>query len=408
MRKINLFLIICLCIPTFFSNSFGQQPGDKVLLSSTNQQGVPVHPEAGNNQYVRWENGTIATIEQIDSRTGWFKVTVLNRSGWVTKKYITVIPDEDDGEQPEGTEIPSYVVGTWNLEHFRSGAQRGFPEYNYGGPKYPARTNEDMQYIAQVIENQLLARLLVLCEIGGNQDGHSPELERLITFLGTEWTYQLGSTGGSQRIAFLYDSTNFKQKKYFEIEVAKRRVQDADIFYRDPVACLFSCLDNDGNERNDFIVIGIHLASGQGKNTNHNEAMKILKERLKNALNDETFPNGENDVLIMGDFNANRYDSSQENFWTGYDENALSFVTLSPEDGEEYSGTRLAGVPLFPKSKIDYILASGTSNGMTNSLVQLLGHVHTELLTIGFDEFRKRASDHLPVTVRIRVSDDDD
>lgn len=115
------------------------------------------------------------------------------------------------------------------------------------------------------------------------------------------------------------------------------------------------------------------------------------------------FPSGERDVLLAGDLNASRYDSHQEGFWSNFDPNGFRFKTLSPEDGTEYPGTRLAGVPLFPRSQIDYLLASGSVGGLTDELVQLVGHVHTELLPANCNDFRRRFSDHLPVTVRIMV-----
>ncbi len=404
MKRSSISIAICIVVVLQFSSLYGQEQGDRVRLMSSNQRGVPVHPAAGDNSYVRWENGTIATIEGIDNATGWFRVSSGGREGWVTRRYITIIGEDEPPEE----EITTLVVGCWNLEHFNDGRTRGFPEYRWGGPTYPSRTDEDFRFIADVIETHLNASLLILSEIDGQNSGRSDELDRLVSLLGDNWAYELGRSGDPQRLAVIYDTDRLFRGVCTDFVVPERRVQGADIFARDPLACMFTCLDENGQEQNDFIVVGLHLASGQRNNRNHNEAMSVLENRLEQALANGTFPQGENDILIMGDLNANRYDSSEENFWEGYDVDNLNFLTLSPADGEEYPGTRLSGVPLYPRSKIDYILASGAANGMTSSIVQLIANVHTELLVIGFDDFRRQASDHIPVTIRVRVMDDDD
>jgi hypothetical protein len=87
----------------------------------------------------------------------------------------------------------------------------------------------------------------------------------------------------------------------------------------------------------------------------------------------------------------------------------FQFQTLSPDDDEDYAPTRMAGVPLFPRSKIDYLMGSTRPGGINDELVQLTAEVHTHLLGEGeFDDYREHVSDHLPVTVRVRVVTDDD
>ena len=43
-----------------------------------------------------------------------------------------------------------------------------------------------------------------------------------------------------------------------------------------------------------------------------------------------------------------------------------------------------------------------------DDLVLQAAHVHHELLDVGFDAFREKLSDHVPVTVRVMVGADDD
>lgn len=404
----SFLVLACFVFPAFGEQLHAQEVGDTVRLESSNPQGVPVHPAAGDMSYVRWANGTVATVTAIDPATGWFRVESAGNVGWVTRRYLTVIPGEPPEAEPEN-EILSYVVGTWNLEYLHNTRSRGFPEYIHGGPRYAPRTDADYQRIAQVVTTQLFAQILVLNEINGRGGTtRSDELDRLIGFLGLNWAYELTRSGRNQRVAILYDTQVVRRDGCVEIAVAEERLNRKDIFDKDPLACLFTFLDAGGQARNDVLVVGLHLASGQDRVRNHNRAMEVLRGRLQQAFADGTFPAGETDILIGGDLNASRYDNRIENFWEGYDAGGFAFVTLSPADGTEYPGTRLAGVPLFPRSQIDYLIASGVTGGLAGDLVQSVGHVHLEVLVGGFDDFREHVSDHIPVTVRIRVVDDDD
>lgn len=242
-------------------------------------------------------------------------------------------------------------------------------------------------------------------EINGQTDTQSVDLDRLAGFLGGHWEYELTASGRRLRVAILYDTRSVRRENCVEFTVARQEIDRKDVFARDPIACLFTFLDASGQPMNDLIVVGLHLASGQRNVRNHNAAMAILANRIDQALTDGTFPAGERDILIGGDLNASRYDNRVENYWIGYQVNGIDFVTLSPANGPDYPGTRLAGVPLFPRSQIDYLLAS---SGLSEELVHSLAHVHEELLLAGFDEFREHMSDHIPVTVTIPVAPDDD
>ncbi len=387
-----------------------QNIGDRVMLESPNPQGVPVHPAAGNNSFERWANQTLGTVGAIDAATGWFRIDSASKSGWVIRRYLVLVGTEPD-DDPPGGEIASYVVGTWNLEHFHDGAPRGFPENTQTpkGPSYPSRTPAQFTMLAQAIKTQLGAKILVLNEINGTPNTRqSVEMDRLLGQLGAGWAYELASSGDAMRIAILYDSRFARKDKCVEFTIAEMIIQSKDIFERDPIACLFTFLNASGQPMNDLVVVGLHLASGQDNNRNHNTAMETLRQRLNEAFGDNTFPAGEKDILIGGDLNANRYGGPAENFWDKFDPTGFQYRTLSPDDGEEYLATRLASVPVSPRSKIDYLIASGVKGGLVDELVQNLAEVHHELLANGFDEYRKNLSDHLPVTVRVRVVKDVD
>ncbi len=407
MSRFRLFL--ALAIPLLIGCSqtlVAQSVGDHVQLISQNPQGVPVHPGDGVQSYVRWQNGTRAFIREIQN---WFRVEAEDgQTGWVTRRYIFAIEETDEEETPPEDEVLTYTIGTWNLEHLRDGTRRGFPESIHGGPSYPPRADADYAQIADIITTQLDAKILILNEVNGQNTGRSEELDRLVGHLGGTWSYELGASGGHLRLAILFDGAFVRRDTCDEFTVASQEIDGKDIFARDPLACQFTLLDSNGAPQNDLIVVALHLASGQANNNNHNTAMEVLRQALHQAFTANTFPGDERDILIGGDLNASRYDSRQENFWDNYDSGGFSFTTLAPTDGTEYPGTRLAGVPLFPRSQIDYLIASTVQRGLNDELVQLTGEVHIELLAIGFDEFREHASDHIPVTVSIRVMNDTD
>ena len=320
----------------------GQTVGDKARLESTNPKGVPVHAGATETSFVRWVNDTGVKVLAVDGK--WFHVSAEGKEGWVTKNYVFKVDGPDSEPEPPEAEAQFCVVGTWNLEWFDNEKGRGFPEYNQHGPKYGPRTNGDFQTIAGIITNQLMAKLLVLDEINGRHDQTSSvEMDRLVGCLGTNWAYQLTKSGGAQRVAILYDSTAARKDLCVELNLPDEKVEDKGIFEREPLVAKFTLFDGNGRAKNDLVVVGIHLASGQDLEKNHSRAMELLRAELKRQFTNEPLLKGEKDVLIMGDFNADRYDKHVEDFWVNYDVDGFQFKTMSPEHGEDYPPTRMAG-----------------------------------------------------------------
>ncbi len=285
------------------------------------------------------------------------------------------------GPPPSGL---CYQVGTWNLEHFHEGRSRGFPENTRGGPSYPARTANDLSAIAAAIRDTLDVKILILNEIMGEEREveeevqSRSELDALLTQLGPSYQYLITSAGGSQRVALLYDTRHVRLNSATEIPVPPTRVQGKDIFARDPLMAYFTFL-HDGQPQNDLLLVGLHLASGQRRARNHDAAMALLLRRLNEARNDGTvLPTGEFDLILGGDLNASMFDNNVEQFFT--DLNTGNWAVLA---GTTYPATRLAGVPLAPRSQIDYLIVTR----QTGSQAGLLGEeitapaatVHQEL-----------------------------
>ena len=84
--------------------------------------------------------------------------------------------------------------------------------------------------------------------------------------------------------------------------------------------------------------------------------------------------------------------------------------------GDNYPATRLSGVPLgLDRSQIDYVIVSrfrmGARTGLSGQEISAAtATVHTGLIQAqgGADAYRRDLSDHLPVTVRVQIIDDDD
>lgn len=395
------FFICLVFIASVSFSALAQDVGDLVLLESENSAGVPVHPADRDNSFVRWPNGTEAAVTAIGD---WYEVEAdSGERGWVTSRYISIVDETEPGGD-EASADRTYRIGTWNIEHFKAGSTRGFPENRRGGPSYP-QAERDVGYIAAVIRDELQVSILVLNEINGIRNGtQSNELDRLVADLGAEWEYVLSESGGTQRQAILHNRSHARREVCHEFRIPEERIQDKDISARDPLACQFILLGADGTDMNDLTVIALHLASGQRNNLNHNRAMEALESRFAGVFDGSPFPSGETDVLIAGDFNANRYDRRAENFWEDYG-GAFDLDVLAPANGEDYPPTRLSGVPLRPGSKIDYIMAS---MGLRSELVLQVADVRDDVLIAPFEDFRRLASDHIPVTVDVRVVADDD
>ena len=297
------------------------------------------------------------------------------------------------------------VVGTWNLEHFKDGARRGFPERMGSSQAIPGRTNSDLEAIAVAIRDTMQIRLLTLQEINGktrtNGSTYSPELDRLLSYLGSTFEYRIGNTGGKQRIAFLWDKRYVKANRIENLTVPETLVGGSDIFDRDPLLGHFSLL-NGTQPKADFLFVGLHLKSGQRNTANHDAAMERLLNELKDLKGTSAiYPSGEEDVLIAGDMNASRYDNYREGFWGDMED--ADWVVM---EGKGYPQTRVNG------SQIDYIFAldgAGAKKGMIKEEIDDdEAVVHMGLAKHGRFRFREVYSDHYPVTTCIKFAWDND
>lgn len=113
-------------------------------------------------------------------------------------------------------------------------------------------------------------------------------------------------------------------------------------------------------------------------------------------------------MLIAGDFNAGRFDQYHETFWTTMESGDWDVLADDPS----YPSTRMTGTPPGSTvSQIDYVIVSKGNGGLAgDEITQTTANVHTELVAAygGGLQLRTRASDHLPVTVTLSVTQDKD
>jgi endonuclease/exonuclease/phosphatase family metal-dependent hydrolase len=299
------------------------------------------------------------------------------------------------------------VLGTWNLEHFYPGAKRGFPESTRGGPSIAPRTSADHRFIADTIE-AIDMKLVILQEIGAHEVDavmRSEELDAVVAELGSTWSYRLGASGRKQHVGFLFDTAFVAldatcETAFDDVELNGKGVFDRQGFYG------HATFLDDGARKNDLVVFGVHLASGQYHTDNHDHAMRAYASLIAEQRGSSPcVPAHEQDVLIAGDFNANRFDTRIEKFW---DEMESDGWDVLGDSADVYQATRLSGVPLKQRnSLIDYIIVSQGLAG--EEVTASTATVHADLLEeTPPDAFRTHASDHLPVTVEVAVTADRD
>jgi hypothetical protein len=401
--SVGFGIIFKVIVLTAFTTVSAQNVGERYILHRPGKT-IPGHPGPGNHAVsVRFPHGSIAEIKEIDQQTNWRRVEVGQATAWIIKKYLG-----QRYEEPATLPETTYRIGTWNLEWFKEGKTRGFPEYANGGPTIPPRTEEDYAAIAEIISHELNSAVMVLEEINGydTPEGHSKsrELDRLIENLGSSYDYLISKSGNGQRVAILFDKNKVRLNGATEFVVPYEVKQGSDIFHRDPLVAHFTFLINGvDHSLNDFLIVGLHLASGQRKKNNHDRAMAILIEYLGSYLEEGAELHGEGDIVITGDLNLDIFDSKREQV---LDQMEAGNYDILADEG--YPATRLSGVPLQPRSKIDYIIVTDEMRGTGAEISASEAEVHQELAAGNYNDYRDVFSDHFPVTVKARVLPDDD
>jgi endonuclease/exonuclease/phosphatase family metal-dependent hydrolase len=305
-----------------------------------------------------------------------------------------------------GVRAEDFRLGVWNIEKLSTRAKRGFPELR-GDEQHDPRTDNDLQRIADYVADDVAADGLIVTEIDADDLEGSTELRprsihlsKVVANLGPKWEYFLGRTGNELRIGFMFNKDRIKLKKMVNLDAPGFKVEDEDVYDRDPFIVWISLLE-DGEELNDLFLIGLHLKSQQTFIHNHMAAVaKLLGDMRSKAVRTDLglpAPSDEDDIIIVGDCNDAAHKRAGFKYMFDYLEGA-GFPHLGPED-DTYPDTRVNG------SQIDHIFVSKKllSNGANENSFK----VHL-VPPVERDAYRKTFSDHFPVTVDITAHDDDD
>ena len=130
----------------------------------------------------------------------------------------------------------------------------------------------------------------------------------------------------------------------------------------------------------------------------------MILQELENARRLGNIPADEQDYIIGGDFNANRFHPHhKEGFWDLFE--SLGWDILRDDD-DSYTATRLTNNPPELKwSRIDYIITKGLSGqeSVTDELT-----IYDDLFGLDPMDYRLEYSDHLLISFKVKIQSDDD
>jgi hypothetical protein len=297
------------------------------------------------------------------------------------------------------TRAEAYRLGVWNIERLSPTAARGFPELT-GATALPPRTPAQLREIGRYIRDDLAVAALIVTEVEathGSQQPRSEPLDTIVEEMGPTWEYRLGHTGGSLRVGLMYDRQRIRIKRLAEFPVERFTIQGQDIFDRDPLVAWIALLDVQGQERNDLMLVGLHLKSEQKHKDNHLVAMAKLHTELNLFKADQEIDRSEKDVILLGDLNDSAHRGQQFKYLFDYLA-AKNYRHLAPV-GASYPPTRVNG------SEIDHMFVSSPLVS-SNEVAPATFRVHTP--TGNLADYRKTFSDHFPLTVAVELKDDKD
>ena len=299
-------------------------------------------------------------------------------------------------------------IATWNIEHLGSPG-RGFGG-GYGAGPLPLRTDGELGLIAALIAS-LDIDILCIQEAAVTEiiDGRrvSRELDIISDGLGPCWEYRIGSdsdgvpdygTTGNMQNAILWNTASVRAQAVGDFPLPNVSIGGSYTFDRLPLVGYFETL---GGERagNDFVVVVVHLASGQDNDENHLVAMVMIERNLTSFLSELSVR--ESDRIILGDFNDNPYltDTAGNPVYSDLMYRYMEWKGYTNLIGPDIGFTRMNdGLD----SVIDHILVNGSA-ARHLAARSVMKHKPRDLAA-----WRTVYSDHLPLVFELAVSPDDD
>ena len=212
-----------------------------------------------------------------------------------------------DREIPAKTAIDTLLLATWNIREFGDN-----------------RRKESLHYIAEIISR---FDLVAVQEVSSNLKG----LENLVSLLNLNWDYFVtdstdGSTGGGERMAFLYDKSKISFKKMAgEIVLPKEKLIDGSLqFARTPYCISFQA----GWFK--FVLTTVHIyygsTSSADKKKRENEIDMLTSILSKRAKKEDT------SYVLLGDFNIPKVSDNTMKALEKYGFSVPSAIKEHPSD----------------------------------------------------------------------------
>ena len=300
------------------------------------------------------------------------------------------------------------IVTTWNIETL-GGEGRGFAG-GFGRGDLDPRTPAQLKQIAELIKDELKSDILAVQEVSitrtENGTSFSAALDTIVAELGSGWKYYLPEVDdipdghGNLFCALVWNENRVRALDVFTMNPPNPYLGGADLFDRKPVVGYFEALKN-GQGVNDFVIINVHLKSGQHYDENHMIAMVELEHGLYRRLKNNQVK--ETDRIILGDFNDNPYAKTESN--KPKYSNAM-YVHM------EFKKYRDLVTPDFHSTRMDTNLTSVIDHILVNSSAKL--DIPTDKASIylpgassTFAEWRKTYSDHFPISFKIKIKNSD-
>ncbi len=301
------------------------------------------------------------------------------------------------------TAIAEVRITTWNIEHLGSEG-RGFGG-GFGGGNIPLRSEEQLHDIADFIEDTLRSDIVAVQEVArtGDEDS-SDELDVIVERMGDEWDYVLADIPEDSEMVngYIWNSDRVNVIKSYTMDMPNIEMAGKALFDRRPLILYFETLEDGESNRNDMVLVNVHLASGQNNDENHAIAMIAIEHALTRSLRSNEIK--ESDRVILGDFNDNPDRRSRNG-------NPINIPTLYIH--MEHKGyTNIVDPSLGftrmdsrKRSLIDHILVN---NSADNHVVEMTAERFLPGDDSTFAEWRQTFSDHFPLTFEIEIGPDDD
>jgi len=281
------------------------------------------------------------------------------------------------------------------------------PEEFRGTDKYVDIVNWNIRYFNELdaarvrlitkIMGEINADIFVLQEIAERSlDGVASALNASGAGL---YKTAYGSTGGTQRVSFMYDTEWIRTKADFaelfsdepnSVPGSKKR-----IFPRLPLHNIMHAFAPGGGNF-DFHLAGVHLKAYMGDSDDGAEQRRLSAERLVRWSKDET---EDRDIIICGDFNKEPGAPEWRAFRDGEKEGLLHFGSWNIEkEGSHWYRGKL--------SRIDTVIVSASANKVSvDGKSRVIPWKQVFQSSTLRNDLIERISDHMPVVSRFYFRD---